>query len=69
MYARNAMFAGLMPSEIEKLYPDFWEDDDNEGHKNQYEEEFLRKQLARSDGKEKLYFDKVSGIRREGKIS
>src|SRR5690606_35744005 len=25
MYARNAMFAGLMPSEIEKLYPEYWD--------------------------------------------
>ena len=32
------MFAGLMPSEIEKLYPELWEDDDNEGNKNKHEE-------------------------------
>jgi DNA-binding response OmpR family regulator len=69
MYARNAMFAGLMPSEIEKLYPEFWDDDDNEGHKNEYEEELLRKQLARFGRKEKLWFDKVSGIRLDRRIS
>ena len=69
MYARNAMFAGLMPSEIEKIYPQFWDDDDNEGHKNQYEEELLQKQMERFRRKEKLYFDKVSGIRLERRIS
>jgi hypothetical protein len=69
MYARNAMFAGLMPSEIEKMYPEFWDDDDNEGHKNQYEEQLLRKQMARYGRKEKLYFDKVSGIRMERRVS
>ena len=69
MYARNAMFAGLMPSEIEKMYPEFWEDDDNEGHKNQNEEELLRKQMARYGRKERLYFDKVSGIRMERRVS
>ncbi len=69
MYARNAMFAGLMPSEIEKLYPEYWDDDDNEGYKNRFEEELLRKQLSRHGRKEKLYFEKVSGIRREGQIS
>jgi DNA-binding response OmpR family regulator len=37
MYARNAMFAGLMPAEIEKRYPEFWDDDDNEGYKNRFE--------------------------------
>ena len=69
MYARNAMFAGLMPSEIEKMYPQFWDDDDNEGHKNRFEEELLRKQMERFRRKEKLYFDKVSGIRMERRIS
>lgn len=69
MYARNAMFAGLMPSEIEKLYPEFWDDDDNEGHKNKYEEQLLRKQMERHCRKEKLYFDKVSGIRMERRIT
>lgn len=69
MYARNSMFAGLMPSEIEKLYPDFWEDDDNEGYKNEYEEDLLRKQMTRNGRKEKLWFDKVSGIRLEKRIS
>ena len=63
------MFAGLMPSEIEKMYPQFWDDDDNEGHKNRYEEELLRKQMERFRRKEKLYFDKVSGIRMERRIS
>jgi CheY-like chemotaxis protein len=65
MYARNAMFSGLMPSEIEKVYPELWEDDDNEGNKNRHEEELLRKQLSRHGRKEKLYFEKVSGMRRD----
>jgi CheY-like chemotaxis protein len=69
MYARNAMFAGLMPSEIEKLYPEYWDDDDNEGNKNRFEEQLLRKQMTRLGRKEKLYFDKVSGMRMERRIS
>jgi len=69
MYARNAMFAGLMPSEIEKMYPQFWDDDDNEGNKNRFEEQLLQKQLERFRRKEKLYFDKVSGIRMERRIA
>ena len=69
MYARNAMFSGLMPSEIEKVYPDLWEDDDNEGHKNRNEEQLLRKQMARNGRKEKLWFDKVSGMRMERRIA
>jgi CheY-like chemotaxis protein len=69
MYARNAMFAGLLPIEIEKVYPDLWEDDDNEGHKNRHEEQLLRNQLKRYGRKEKLYFEKVSGIRRDRQTS
>lgn len=69
MYARNAMFAGLMPSDIEKMYPEYWEDDDNEGHKNMYEAELLKKQMERFRRKEKLYYDKVSGIRMERRIA
>ena len=59
MYARNSMFAGLMPSEIEKVYPQLWEDDDNEGHKNRNEEVLLQKQMARFGRKESLYLKKL----------
>lgn len=65
MYARNAMFGGLMPSEIEKVYPHLWEDDDNEGHKNQHEEELLRKQMDRFGRKESVYFEKATGIKKD----
>jgi CheY-like chemotaxis protein len=63
MYARNALFAGLMPSEIEKLYPSLWEEDDNEGNKNQHEEELLVRQMQRLGRKEKLYFEKVTSLK------
>jgi CheY-like chemotaxis protein len=69
MYARNAMFAGLMPSEIEKLYPALWQDDDNEGNKNQHEEEFLQKNMQRLGIKKKLYFDKVSNLKSGKKLT
>lgn len=69
MYARNAMFAGLLPSEIEKLYPQLWDDDDNEGNKNQHEEELLRRQMARLGRKEKLWFDKASNLKSIKKVS
>ena len=69
MYARNSMFAGLMPSEIEKLYPSLWDDDDNEGNKNQYEDQLLQKQMQRLGYKDKLYFDKVSNLKSARKLS
>ncbi len=47
MYARNAMFAGLMPSEIKKKYPKLWLDEDAEGSKNQYEAKLLEENMKR----------------------
>lgn len=46
-YARNALFAGLMPAEIQKKYPQYWVNEDQEGHKNQYESELLEEYLKR----------------------
>jgi CheY-like chemotaxis protein len=46
-YSRNAIFAGLLPIEIEKFFPNYWKNDDEDGSKNMYEEEFLKQQLKR----------------------
>lgn len=46
-YCRNAIFAGLTPAEIEKQFPVQWKNDDEEGGKNLFEEEFFRMQLKR----------------------
>ncbi len=46
-YCRNAIFAGLMPIDIEKQYPQQWKNDEEEGGKNLFEEEFFKGQLKR----------------------
>ncbi|WEK37455.1 MAG: PglZ domain-containing protein [Candidatus Pseudobacter hemicellulosilyticus] len=46
-YARNAIFSGLLPVDIEKQFPQQWKNDDEEGGKNLFEEEFLRGMLKR----------------------
>jgi len=46
-YARNSLFAGLLPTEIEKKYPKFWVNEDEEGPKNNYEGELLAALLKR----------------------
>ena len=46
-YCRNAIFAGLFPSEIEKHYPELWRGNDDENSKNNYEKEFLVKLFER----------------------
>ena len=46
-YSRNAIFAGLMPSEIEARFPNLWLNDEEEGGKNMHEESFLNDTLKR----------------------
>ncbi|MBC8154070.1 MAG: response regulator, partial [Bacteroidetes bacterium] len=48
-FARNSIFSGLMPSEMEKQLPDLWVNDDNEEEGlNNHENDFLKKQLEKS---------------------
>ena len=46
-YARNSIFSGLMPSEMEKIHPKLWKNDTDEGGKNMFENEFLKHQINR----------------------
>jgi DNA-binding response OmpR family regulator len=46
-YARNAIFSGLTPLEMEQKLPQYWKNDVDEGGKNQFEAEFLSEQLKR----------------------
>ncbi|WP_339873953.1 bifunctional response regulator/alkaline phosphatase family protein [Olleya marilimosa] len=46
-YARNAIFSGLMPSDMEKLHPEYWKNDTDEGGKNLHEADFLNAQMKR----------------------
>ena len=58
-YARNALFAGLMPLAIDRLMPQRWLNDNEDGGKNLYEEEFLRRLVAQSGRQYRLTFDKL----------
>ena len=46
-YARNAIFSGLTPLEMEKKFPQYWKNDVDEGGKNLHEADFLTEQLKR----------------------
>lgn len=46
-YARNAVFSGLTPLEMEKRFPDLWQNDEDEGGKNLHEDKFLADQIKR----------------------
>ncbi len=47
-YSRNAIFAGLYPSEIEQYHPELWQLGQDESSLNRHEEELLKRQLSRS---------------------
>ena len=46
-YSRNSIFSGLRPSEIQNLYPEKWLNDEDEGGKNMFEDDFLKDQIKR----------------------
>ncbi len=58
-YARNALFAGLMPSVIEKKYPQYWKNENEEGNKNDFESELLTEYMKRYGLNYKHHYAKV----------
>jgi CheY-like chemotaxis protein len=62
-YARNALFSGLMPMEIQQHYPDFWIFDEEDTGKNMFEEELLTRHISRLGKKYKLHYEKTSTIK------
>jgi hypothetical protein len=67
-YARNAMFAGLMPSQIQERYPRMWIDENEEGGKNAFEEELCQAQMERLGIGGTMNYEKVSNQRAGKKV-
>lgn len=60
-YARNAVFSGLLPVEIKRLYPRLWIEEDSEESKNLNEEVLVQSYLQRNGlGNKKLAFHKAN---------
>ena len=59
-YARNAIFAGLMPNEIKTMYPEYWVEEGDEETKNQYEKELIATQIQRFRRKDNFAYYKVN---------
>lgn len=58
-YARNAIFSGLMPLQIEKMFPDLWVDEDSEEGKNINESPLIQTQFERYRKRYKFSYHKV----------
>ena len=61
-YARNALFAGLLPNEIRKHYRQYWVEEHEEGTKNKFEFELLQEQFKRYGRKTTLSYNKILNL-------
>ena len=59
-YARNAIFSGLMPEQIERMFPDLWVDEDEEEGKNINEEPLIRTQIERYRRHDSFSYHKIN---------
>lgn len=59
-YSRNAIFSGLMPKQIEKMFPDLWVDDDSEEGKNLNESPLIATLLERYRRKHRFSYTKIN---------
>jgi len=58
-YARNTIFSGLMPLQIEKYFPELWVDEESEEGKNLNEEPLIKTQFERFRKKYPFSYHKI----------
>ncbi|RBA27811.1 T9SS response regulator signal transducer PorX [Flavobacterium tibetense] len=68
-YARNAIFSGLLPLDMEKKYPQYWKNDVDDGGKNLFEGEFLTEQLKRLGLNIKQEYYKITNFKDGKKLA
>ncbi len=61
-YARNSLFAGLMPSQIKEYYPQYWIEEHEDGSKNQFEEQLIGTFFDRFREKVKYSYQKINNL-------
>lgn len=59
-YARNAIFSGLLPLQIQQMYPQYWVEEGDEESKNQFEKELVQTLLDRYRRRETFSYWKVN---------
>ncbi|MDJ1483459.1 bifunctional response regulator/alkaline phosphatase family protein [Cytophagaceae bacterium YF14B1] len=61
-FARNSIFSGMLPSDMEKYHSDLWVNDDDDEGKNNHEEEFLKRQLQKNRIDGKVSYHKIINV-------
>ena len=59
-YARNAIFSGLLPNNIARMFPELWVDEDSEEGKNLNEEPLIKTQLDRYRRRNTFSYHKIN---------
>ena len=59
-YARNAIFSGLLPLQIQQMYPQYWVEEGDEETKNQYEKELVQTLLDRYRRRDTFNYWKIN---------
>lgn len=59
-YARNSIFAGLMPLDIQQMYPELWVEEDEDEGLNIHEQELVQTQLDRYRRKDRFTYTKIN---------
>lgn len=59
-YSRNAIFSGLMPAQIRKMYPNLWVDEEEDEGKNLNEEALIKTQIERFRKKFTFSYNKIN---------
>ncbi|MBR2244254.1 MAG: bifunctional response regulator/alkaline phosphatase family protein [Prevotella sp.] len=59
-YARNAIFSGLMPDQIVRMFPDLWVDEDEEEGKNLNEAPLIQTQIDRYRRHDTFSYHKIN---------
>ncbi len=68
-YARNALFSGLMPYEIQRLHPEHWVFDEEDAGKNLFEEELLHRHIQRLGKNYKVHYEKTGTLRSDSQLA
>ena len=68
-YARNALFSGMMPLEMQKKHPELWVNENEEGGKNLNEADFLKAQLERNGIHSQFGYSKITNLKAGKELS
>ncbi|MDN5202591.1 PglZ domain-containing protein [Fulvivirgaceae bacterium BMA10] len=61
-YSRNAIFAGMLPDDMSKYHQDIWIGEDDDEGKNNYEDQFLKRQLQKNRLDIKYSYNKIKNL-------